>query len=145
MKPNLKSNQFRAFPMVSSLISPQYHDDQFWRFSESADAGNPNDFNVAMVPTFAEDFEVLTFLELFLTLIMSYFIILSMPTFTALRTGLSSTRDRTLDLLFSMVLMFSQLKSKIFQGRHILPGVNYLQVEHFGNFYEEKKNEKYGN
>jgi len=47
----------RAFPMVSSLISPQYHDDQFWKFAESADAGEPNDFNVAMVPTFADDFE----------------------------------------------------------------------------------------
>ena len=49
--------------MVSSLIGPQYHDDQLWRFSESADAGDSNDFNVAMVPTFADDFEVLTFLE----------------------------------------------------------------------------------
>jgi len=47
----------RAFPMVSSLIGPQYHDDQFWKFSESADAGDPNNFNVAMVPTFADDFE----------------------------------------------------------------------------------------
>ena len=45
--------------MVSSLIGPQYHDDQFWKFSESAPAGDPNDFSVAMVPTFADDFEVL--------------------------------------------------------------------------------------
>jgi len=44
----------RAFPMVSSLIGPQYHDDQFWKFAES---GEPNDFSVAMVPTFADDFE----------------------------------------------------------------------------------------
>ena len=46
--------------MVSSLIGPQYHDDQFWKFAESADAGDSNDFSVAMVPTFADDFEVLT-------------------------------------------------------------------------------------
>ena len=53
---------FRAFPMVSSLIGPQYHDDQFWKFAESADAGDSNDFSVAMVPTFADDFEVSTWL-----------------------------------------------------------------------------------
>ena len=45
--------------MVSSLIGPQYHDDQFWKFAESADDGEPNDFSVAMVPTFGDDFEVL--------------------------------------------------------------------------------------
>ena len=44
--------------MVSSLIGPQYHDDQFWKFSQS---GEPNDFSVAMVPTFAGDFEVSLF------------------------------------------------------------------------------------
>ena len=44
--------------MVSSLIDPQYHDTQFWKFAQSAQAGDPNDFSVAMVPTFAEDFEV---------------------------------------------------------------------------------------
>merc|ERR1719220_537232 len=33
----------RAFPMVSSLIGPQYHDDQFWTFSESAAEGEAND------------------------------------------------------------------------------------------------------
>ena len=47
--------------MVSSLIGPQYHDDQFWKFAESADDGEPNDFSIAMVPTFAADFEVLLF------------------------------------------------------------------------------------
>ena len=55
--------------MVSSLIGPQYHDDQFWKFAESADDGEPNDFSVAMVPTFAADFEVhITFSSLTLTL-----------------------------------------------------------------------------
>ena len=49
--------------MVSSLIGPQYHDDQFWTFAESADAGDSNDFSVAMVPTFADDFEVLIEIE----------------------------------------------------------------------------------
>jgi len=47
----------RAFPMVSSLIGPQYHDGQFWKFAESANAGEPNDFSVAMVPTFDDSFE----------------------------------------------------------------------------------------
>ena len=45
--------------MVSSLIGPQYHDDQLWKFEASADDGNPNDFSVAMVPTFADNFEVI--------------------------------------------------------------------------------------
>ena len=44
--------------MVSSLIGPQYHDDQFWKFAESAGDGGTNDFNVAMLPTFADNFEV---------------------------------------------------------------------------------------
>ena len=44
--------------MVSSLIGPQYHDDQFWKFAESAGDGETNDFNVAMLPTFADNFEV---------------------------------------------------------------------------------------
>merc|ERR1712066_78140 len=47
----------RAFPMVSSLIGPQYHEKKFWKFAESAALGEPNDFSVAMVPTFAGDFE----------------------------------------------------------------------------------------
>merc|ERR1719336_1387059 len=47
----------RAFPMVSSLIGPQYHDDQFWKFAESAAAGEPNDFSVVMEPTFDNNFE----------------------------------------------------------------------------------------
>ena len=45
--------------MVSSLIGPQYHDNQLWKFAESADDGDPNAFSVAMVPTFADNFEVL--------------------------------------------------------------------------------------
>ena len=48
----------RALPMVSSLIGPQYHDDQFWTFSESAAEHDTNDFDVKIVPTFSEDFEV---------------------------------------------------------------------------------------
>jgi len=47
----------RAFPMVSSLISPQYHDGSFWKFSESAAAGEANVFDTAVVPTFADNFE----------------------------------------------------------------------------------------
>ena len=48
----------RALPMVSSLLGPQYHDDQFWTFSEAAPEHQTNDFDVPMVPTFADDFEV---------------------------------------------------------------------------------------
>ena len=48
----------RALPMVSSLIGPQYHDDEFWTFSESAAEHQTNNFDVKMVPTFSEDFEV---------------------------------------------------------------------------------------
>jgi len=47
----------RALPMVSSLIGPQWHDDQFWTFSESAAEHQTNDFDVKMSPTFTEDFE----------------------------------------------------------------------------------------
>jgi len=47
----------RALPMVSSLIGPQYHDDQFWTFTESAPDHQTNNFDVPVVPTFSEDFE----------------------------------------------------------------------------------------
>merc|ERR1719245_518286 len=47
----------RAFPMVSSLIGPQYNNDQFWKFSTSAAAGSPNNFDTPMNPTFSSDFE----------------------------------------------------------------------------------------
>ena len=100
--------------MVSSLIGPQYHDDQFWKFAESADDGEPNDFSVAMVPTFAADFEVhITFSSLTLTL--SYRSIFSMLISMALRMDLSSMMDRTLDLLFSKGLRLYQLNCKNFQ------------------------------
>ena len=48
----------RVFPMVSSLIGPQYHEDQFWTYSESAPEGTPNNFDVPVVPEFSSDFEV---------------------------------------------------------------------------------------
>ena len=44
--------------MVSSLIGPQYNNDQFWKFSTSAAAGSANNFDTPMVPTFSSDFEV---------------------------------------------------------------------------------------
>merc|ERR1711936_1054936 len=47
----------RAFPMVSSLIGPQYNNDQFWKFSASAAAGSANDFDTAVVPAFSSTFE----------------------------------------------------------------------------------------
>jgi len=47
----------RAFPMVSSLISPQYHDNQFWASPVSAAPGEANVYDTAVVPVFADDFE----------------------------------------------------------------------------------------
>merc|ERR1719369_1224895 len=47
----------RAFPMVSSLISPQYHDGSFWKFDESAAPGEANVHDIAVVPVFDDDFE----------------------------------------------------------------------------------------
>merc|ERR1711862_61305 len=47
----------RAFPMVSSMIGPQYNNDKFWKFSTSASEGNANDFDTEMNPTFSTDFE----------------------------------------------------------------------------------------
>merc|ERR1719347_2483630 len=47
----------RAFPMVSSLISPQYHDDQFWSSSVSAAPGEANVYDTPVVPVFADNFE----------------------------------------------------------------------------------------
>merc|ERR1711970_1399586 len=47
----------RAFPMVSSLISPQYHDGSFWKSEESAAPGEANVYDTAVVPVFADDFE----------------------------------------------------------------------------------------
>jgi len=47
----------RAFPMVSSLISPQYHDNQFWASTVSAAPGEANVYDTAVVPVFADDFE----------------------------------------------------------------------------------------
>merc|ERR1712128_362963 len=47
----------RAFPMVSSLISPQYHDDQFWASPTLSEAGVTNVYDTAIVPVFADGFE----------------------------------------------------------------------------------------
>ena len=49
----------RVFPMVSSLIAPQYHDDTFWTFSQPAlEEDIPNDFDTPRYLEFADDFEV---------------------------------------------------------------------------------------
>ena len=44
--------------MVSSLLGPQYHQDQFWTFSHSSPPNQTNDYDVRRRPTFAEHFEV---------------------------------------------------------------------------------------
>ena len=43
--------------MVSSLISPQYHDGSFWKFEESAAPGEANEHDIAVEPVFDDDFE----------------------------------------------------------------------------------------
>ena len=49
----------RVFPMVSSLIAPQYHDDTFWTFSQPAlEEDIPNDFDTPRYLEFDNAFEV---------------------------------------------------------------------------------------
>merc|ERR1712215_239064 len=47
----------RVFPMVSSLISPQYHDSSFWKSSTSSAPGNANIYDIKVSPVFDDDFE----------------------------------------------------------------------------------------
>merc|ERR1711874_455614 len=47
----------RAFPMVSSLIAPQYHDDTFWASPVSAAPGEANVYDTPVTPMFADSFE----------------------------------------------------------------------------------------
>ena len=44
--------------MVSSLIGVQYNNDQFWKFSAAAAAGEANNFDTPSVPAFSSTFEV---------------------------------------------------------------------------------------
>ena len=45
--------------MVSSLMDVQYHDDQFWMFTESPDhEGIANNYDTPRMPDFNDDFEV---------------------------------------------------------------------------------------
>ena len=43
--------------MVASLISPQFRDDQFWTFNQSAAPGSVNSFDTARQLSFAPEFE----------------------------------------------------------------------------------------
>jgi len=47
----------RVFPMVSSLISPQYHDSSFWKSSASAAPGSANIYDIQVSPVFDDNFE----------------------------------------------------------------------------------------
>ena len=48
--------------MVSSLMDVQYHDDQFWMFTESPDQeGIANDYDTPRNTEFNEDFEAREF------------------------------------------------------------------------------------
>ena len=43
--------------MVSSLLSPQFHDNHFWKSPVSAEPGKANEYNIIATPTFSKDFE----------------------------------------------------------------------------------------
>jgi len=49
----------RVFPMASSLISPQYHeeDNTFWTFSQASGDHQHNNFDTEIVPEFSDNFE----------------------------------------------------------------------------------------
>lgn len=46
--------------MASSLMSPQYHeeDNTFWTFSQASEDHQHNNFDTKIIPEFADDFEV---------------------------------------------------------------------------------------
>merc|ERR1719192_1609254 len=57
-----KDRPFRkVFPMVSSLVSAQYRDGQFWKSTTSEAPGEPNVYDTAVVPEFADDFVYMHF------------------------------------------------------------------------------------
>ena len=110
--------------MVSSMIGPQYHDGQFWKFSAIAADGSPNNFDTPVVPEFSADFEVDTkkirLLYCYKDKIVHLYNLLSslmcsLLTSTAQKTVQSNTRDRILVLLSSTTLKSSQLSCK-FEG-----------------------------
>ena len=83
----------RVFPMVSSLIAPQYHDDTFWTFSQPAlEEDIPNDFDTPRYLEFADDFEV----RKRKSIIIHDKVPHSMLTSTERRTQLRRTRAPTL-------------------------------------------------
>ena len=97
--------------MVSSMIGPQYHDGQFWKFSAIAAAGSPNNFDTAVVPEFSADFEVSTTVNLDQIYISSSSMC-SLLTSTAQKTVQSNTRDRILVPPSSTTQKSSQLSCK---------------------------------
>ena len=102
---------YRAFPMVSSLIGPQYHDDQFWKFMEIGADGSPNNFDTPVVPEFSADFEVKM---KYTRNKRKYFhlMLFSLLTSMAQKMAQSNTGDRILVLLSSTTLKLSQLSCK---------------------------------
>ena len=51
-----------VFPISSSLMDVQYHDDQFWMFTKSPDQeGIANDYDTPRNTEFNEDFEAREF------------------------------------------------------------------------------------
>ena len=105
--------------MVSSMIGPQYHDGQFWKFSAIAADGSPNNFDTPVVPEFSADFEVDISIVNTDKIVQSKSsissLMCSLLTSTAQKTVQSNTRDRILALLSSTTLKSSQLSCK-FEG-----------------------------
>ena len=105
--------------MVSSMIGPQYHDGQFWKFSAIAADGSPNNFDTPVVPEFSADFEVDISIVNTDKIVQSKSsissLMCSLLTSTAQKTVQSNTRDRILVLLSSTTLKSSQLSCK-FEG-----------------------------
>ena len=105
--------------MVSSMIGPQYHDGQFWKFSAIAADGSPNNFDTPVVPEFSADFEVDISIVNTDKIVQSKSsissLMCSLLTSTAQKTVRSNTRDRILVLLSSTTLKLSQLSCK-FEG-----------------------------
>ena len=90
--------------MVSSLIAPQFHQNQFWMFSEAADQGDPNNFDTPRVPEFTPTFEVTNHYHMFNIYVHYLVSNISTPTSTAQRTAPFLTRGRIQDLPSSTTL-----------------------------------------
>ena len=60
--------------MASSLISPQYHeeDNTFWTFSQASGDHQHNNFDTEIVPEFSDNFEVCEWMKYLIIITTSY-------------------------------------------------------------------------